>query len=183
MSLRAYVMGVGGAYLSYVIAKNRISTTELGITTKNFIFAGKELIIPSLAIVLTSSILLTLIPKPLIPAMIGHDPQQISGIYFRLFLYSFWSVPFQELLFRSYLYLFARTAYNSPKAIAFIMWLIFVLAHVSFFSPLMMLVAMWMGYVYVKNYLKYFNIFPIMISHAAVGSLLIILRNFYLPYN
>lgn len=64
-----------------------------------------------------------------------------------------------------------------------IMWLIFVIAHVPFLSPMMILVAMWMGYLYVNNYLKYFNILPIMLSHAVVGSLLILLRNFYLPYS
>ena len=182
MSIRAYVMGVGGIYLFYVLKKNKITWQQLGITTNNFFASTKELIIPSLTILITAYLIFLAVPPKLVPTLVGVDPQSINSLPLRLLLYSLWSVPFQELLFRSYLYVFASSAYTSSKTIALIMWLIFVLAHVPFFSPMMMLVAMWMGYLYVQNYLKYFNILPIMLSHALVGSILIVLRNFYLPY-
>lgn len=183
MSVRAYIMGAGGLYMFYVFRKNNITFSKLGFTHKEMSTSLKELILPSLLMILTSLIIFALIPNNLIPALIGYDPQSISSLTLRILLYCLWSVPFQELLFRGYLYLFVSSVYKSPKSIAIVMWLVFVLAHIPFFSPMMMIIAMWMGYVYIKNYLKHHNLLPIMISHALVGGVLLIVRDFYLPYS
>ena len=54
--------------------------------------------------------------------------------------------------------------------------------YVPFHSPIMLLVALTMGITYIFNYQEYRNLLAITISHAVVGAVLIMVRNFYLPY-
>jgi membrane protease YdiL (CAAX protease family) len=67
--------------------------------------------------------------------------------------------------------------------INFISVLAFTLAHLPFHSLIMLVVTFVMGISYLKNYLKYQNIYTVMLAHAFTGALLILIRNFYLPYS
>lgn len=100
----------------------------------------------------------------------------------RLILYTFVSVPIQEFIFRSYLTWRMDQLGYSPNLSIAIALLLFVAGHVPFRSPIMLGVVIVMGYVYSRLYVHHRNIFPILLSHALIGSLLILARNYFLPY-
>ncbi len=183
MSIRAYVMGVGALYLYFVLTKHRVSMEDLGLTKIHFLTSLRELIIPSLGLIGIMLFLFKMIPASILPTLVGYDPQVVGNIYVRILLYSIWSVPFQELLFRGYLFWKMKEIGKSYYAQLFTGLLIFVVVHIAFRSPLMILISVYMGVIYILNYLKYKNIYSVMISHAVVGSILILMRDYYLPYN
>lgn len=183
MSIRAYVMGVGAIYLYYVLKKHGVRLTDLGFTKLGFSMSLRELLIPSFLLIMIMYFLFNLIPPTILPSMVGYDPQVVGNIYVRILLYTIWSVPFQELLFRGYLF-WKMNDLNMGQMKQFaIAFFVFVIVHIAFRSPLMMFISIYMGLLYVSNFLRYKNIYPIMISHAVVGSVLILMRDYYLPYN
>lgn len=182
MAIRAYVMGVGAIYLFYVLKVHHVTWADLGLQSHHFLISLKKLIIPSLVLIVFTLLLLVILPPQLRPTLIGSDSQIMRSIYWRIFLYSVWSVPFQELLFRGYLVWKLKTLGFQQSKIFLLALFIFTLVHLPFQSPLMIIVALYLGYIYLSNYLKYGNIFSLMISHAIVGSILILIRNYYLPY-
>lgn len=183
MSIRAYVMGIGVLYLFYVLRIHRATWADLGFTTKDFWPSLKPLILPSLFLILLVLVMLIYLPISLRNSLIGYDPQSIGSIYLRIFLYCIWSVPFQELLFRGYLIWKQKTLNFSHRSIFLISLFVFTLVHIPFKSVLMIIISFYLGVIYIWNYQKYQNIYSLIISHAFVGSVLILIRNFYLPYN
>lgn len=182
MALRGSIMAIGGLYLLYVIIKHRVQPHALGLTRRNFAPSVRALIIPTLLILPPIYFFLQGLPANQLNIWIGQDPQVIPSLTLRIILYVLLSVPVQELVFRGFIVWRIRSLYHSESLVFWLALLIFVYAHLPFYSPIMLVVAAYLGVLYTKNYLRYGNLYALILSHAVVGSLLIILRNYYLPY-
>lgn len=175
-------MAIGGIYCVLVLRLSRATYKQVGLTLRNLWPSLYNLIIPSLITIATIILLLVIVSGGTRLWLIGTDPLILPSVVMRIIFYVCGSVPVQELLFRSYFTYRLEQVFESQTWIIALSIFVFTLAHVPFKSPVMLIVALMLGYFYIINYLKYKNLLAVIISHAFVGSVLILVRNFYLPY-
>ncbi len=178
---RPYLFLLGGIYVLWRGYSHKISWSDWGITTKGWSYGWRHLLTITFILPLVVFVILWFSQPNLRVWLIGFDMLTVS-IPLRLFLYIFASVPIQEFIIRSYLtWRMERLGYSTKLNIALSSTL-FVIGHIPFRSPIMLGVVVIIGYAYSRLYVHHRNIFPILISHAIVGSLLILIRNYFLPY-
>lgn len=182
LAARPILLGLGGSYVGILLWRNHATHKDIGLTRANLLPALRALIIPSLVTIATVIFIFGLVSTPTRIWMIGTDPLTVPHLGTRIFFYIFGSSPAQELIFRGYLSYRLEQVTTSKFWIVTISTFIFVIAHIPFKSPILILVSTMIGIYYALNYLKYKNLFAVTISHAFVGSILILVRNFYLPY-
>lgn len=182
LAARPVLMAIGGIYCVLVLRLSHATYKQVGLTLKNLLPSLYDLIIPSLITIATIVFLLVVVGADARLWLIGTDPLILPSVIMRIIFYIFGSVPVQELLFRSYFTYRLEQVFESKTWIMGLSIFVFTLAHLPFKSPVMLIVALMLGYFYILNYLKYKNLLAIIISHAFVGAVLILVRNFYLPY-
>ena len=101
---------------------------------------------------------------PLGVAGVGIYPVGISVLR-----YSFISVPLQEIIFRSYLINRASIVSKNQLLIRVYAATIFMLIHVSFKTTPLILGSLILGWIWAGNFLKFRNIYSIMLSHILIG--------------
>ncbi len=171
-----YIFTVAGAI--YCVARlvyHRSKFQDLGLVTLNFWSALRDLILPSFLMLISTFLIFKLLPSVFLSLILGHDPLPIDSLLERLLVYFFISTPLQELIFRGYLTWRLEQVFSSTHSIQTISIIIFTLAHIPFFSPLILLLTFIMGYVYIRNYLRYRNLYALILSHSVVGSGIIML--------
>lgn len=183
LAARPILLAVAGIYCELILRYYHATYKQVGLTLHNFGSALTTLILPSLVTILVIMLLLMTVRSDTRLWLIGTDPLILPSVVMRIIFYIFGSVPVQELLFRSYFTYRLEQVFDSKAWIIGLSIFVFTLAHVPFKSPVMLLVALMLGYFYIINYLKYKNLLAIIISHAFVGTVLILVRNFYLPYS
>lgn len=182
LASRPFIMLFGGMYCALVLHHYKAHPSHIGLTWYNFRLALLKLVTPSLFIVALGITILYFASDASRTWLIGTDPLTTTTLSSRIFLYMFASAPIQELIFRGYFtYRMERILKNSYW-ITTLSVLVFTIAHVPFHSPIMLVVSLAMGIIYIFNYQKYRNLGAITISHSVVGAILILVRNFYLPY-
>lgn len=181
LSYRPYLFLLGGIYVLWRGLSHQVSLSEWGITSKGWHYGWTHLLSTTLLLPLIAFLVLSFSSPDLRVWLIGFDMLSVS-LPTRLILYTFVSVPIQEFIFRSYLTWRMDQLGYSPNLSIAIALLLFVAGHVPFRSPIMLGVVIVMGYVYSRLYVHHRNIFPILLSHALIGSLLILARNYFLPY-
>lgn len=182
LAARPILMGVGAVYVLLVLWYNQATHRDIGVTRSKLMPSLRSLVFPSLVTIATIIFILGIVPTETRLWLIGTDPLAVPQLSTRLIFYVLASSPIQELIFRGYLTYRLRQVFTSQVWIIFVSTLIFMAAHLPFKSPIMLIVAALLGVYYILNYLKYKNIFAVTLSHAVVGSILILVRNFYLPY-
>lgn len=182
MSARPLIMGLAGVYVTWQIYHLRTTPPELGLRPEHWLVSLKRLAIPSLLMVAVTYLIFLLLPPALLQLIVGYDALTGFSMGSRLLFYVFLSVPVQEFIFRGYVTLRLRETFTSRPLIILISTLLFALAHLPFYSLLMLVLTLYMGWVYIVNYLRYRNLFSLMLSHAVVGSLILLIRNAYFPY-
>ncbi len=182
LAARPILMALGGIYCVLVLRYYRATYKQVGLTLTRLSPALRDLALPSLITIFTIVFLLMAVSSDTRLWLIGTDPLILSSVVMRIIFYMFGSVPVQEVLFRSYFTYRLEQVFKNKIWIIGLSTLVFTLAHVPFKSPIMLLVALMLGYFYIINYLKYKNLLAIIISHSFVGVVLILVRNFYLPY-
>ncbi|MBP9702923.1 CPBP family intramembrane metalloprotease [Candidatus Woesebacteria bacterium] len=181
LGYRPYLFLLGGIYVLWRGISRHVTLSDWGITTKAWHYGWTHLVSTTILLPLVAFLLLYFSSPELQVWLIGFDMLSVS-LPMRLILYTFVSVPIQEFIFRSYLtWRMDQLGYNTKLNIA-VSSLLFVAGHIPFRSPIMLGVVIVIGYVYSRLYVHHRNIFPILISHALVGSLLILIRNYFLPY-
>ncbi len=175
-------MVAGGLYCALRLWRSSATMASLGIHKAKFVSATKDLILPSTLLVLVTYVIFTITPIPLLKTIVGYDPLSVKTIWERLLGYVFVSVPVQEIIFRGYVTWRIREVFSSVKIMEFISVAIFVFIHIPFHSPLLLLLTLGMGIVYIRNYQKFENLFAPIVSHAFVGACLVIIRNAWFPY-
>lgn len=179
---RQLITVVGGLYCYLILRHYKAKLADIGLTLRNFRQSFMYLITPSLGIIALALTLIVFIPDNYRLWLIGSDPLRYSPMWSRLAIYIFTSAPLQEFIFRGYFtYRLERIVKNDYWLLTLSI-LVFTIAHIPFRSPMMIVVSLFMGITYIFNYQKYRNLYTIMISHAVVGSILMLVRNFYLPY-
>lgn len=182
LAARPILLGIGGIYVGLLLWHARATHRDIGITRSELLASLRSLTIPSLVTIATVIFLLSIVPSSTRLWLIGTDPLTVPHFSTRLIFYIFGSAPVQELIFRGYLTYRLHQVFTSKIWIILLSTFVFVAAHIPFKSPIMLLVAALLGIYYILNYLKYKNLFALAISHAFVGGILIVVRNFYLPY-
>lgn len=182
MASRPLIIALGGFYVTWRLTSAKVSLSTLGIGISNAAISIKTLLLPSLAMILFTYLVFRFLPNPILQRIIGYDPLVGLSLGSRLVYYIFLSVPVQELIFRGYVTWRLLNTFKSQTAVTVISVLIFTLAHLPFYSLLMLVLTFIMALIYLKNYLQYRNLAGPIISHAIVGSLIILIRNFYFPY-
>jgi len=181
LSYRPYLFLLGGIYVLWRGVSRRVTLSDWGITTKGWHYGWTHLVTITLLLPALSFLVLSISSPELRVWLIGFDMLSVS-LPMRLILYTLVSVPIQEFIFRSYLtWRIERIGYNTNLNIA-ISSLLFIAGHIPFRSPIMLAVVIVIGCVYSRLYVHHRNIFPILLSHALVGSLLILTRNYFIPY-
>lgn len=182
LAARPLIMGFGGLYCTLMLFYHRVKLPTLGLTRNNFGPGIKSLVVPSLLVIIGIYFVLQYVTQTTRIWLIGSDPLTISNFYARLAFYVFGSAPVQELIFRGYL----TWRLEKAELSQFWLWIlsvgIFTLLHAPFKSPIMLGVALVLGIIYLANFLRYRNLLAVSVSHGLVGAVLIILRNYYLPY-
>lgn len=167
--LRTWIMLGSLVYLAWIIYSWKINLADTGLTKKNFISASRAIMWPT---ILSTIILIAL---GLAGIRIGMFPQIIDDvvgygpIIIALFLYMFISVPLQEYIFKGFY--ITRLEFVSKKKWFLILYsaAIFTSIHLLF-GNLYLLVATFIFGIWSANiFLKYRNLYPIIISHAIIG--------------
>lgn len=183
LSARPILLAFGGIYCAMVLKYSGANFRDVGLTKNNFLPALKELLVPSLVTILSTIFLLGIVKSDTRLWLIGTDPLTLSSLTMRIIFYVFGSAPVQELMFRGYFTYRLMQVFRSKIWIITISTLVFIISHLPFKSPIMLFVALLMGISFILNYLKYKNLGALTLSHAIVGAVLIIVRNYYLPYS
>ncbi|EKD80651.1 MAG: hypothetical protein ACD_40C00043G0006 [uncultured bacterium] len=181
-ALRHVIMGLGGLYCSYRLFRSKATFSSLGIRQTNFLLAVKDLAFPSLVFVGITWIIFLLLSTSSLKIIVGYDPLTIKSFIERILAYIFLSAPIQELIFRGYITWRIKEIYQNPRLIQFLSVTFFMFAHLPFYSPLLLFITLFMGLIYIKNYLKFQNLFAPILSHAFVGACLLLIRNAWFPY-
>lgn len=173
---------IGAIYCAWRLIHSSATLTDLGIHRSGFKKSLKELLLPSLFLIIVTFLIFYLLPLPLLTAIVGSDPLPVTSILQRAMVYFFISTPLQELIFRGYLTWRLNEVFDSARVVKFISVGLFTFAHLPFMSPLILVITLIMGTIYIKTYLKYTNIFALILSHSVVGTCLIIIRNAWFPF-
>lgn len=172
-----YRYGVMLGGLSYVLLfvwSQKISLKKLGLQLVNFIRAVKPLIVPTLlTIFFTIGLYLSLPLKAVYP--LGIPGIGTYSIFLSIFRYSLISVPLQEILFRAFLINRVGLVTNNQLFIRAYATVIFMLIHIPFKTPILTLGSFILGWLWVGNFLKFRNIYSVMLSHAIIGLIYVLL--------
>lgn len=181
LAYRPYLFLFGALYVFFRGIQAKKTSRDWGVTTNGWQHDLHQLNVINLVLPVLAFTTLTFADPTTRTWLIGYDMLSAS-LPIRLILYSLVSVPIQEFIFRSYLVWRLEDLKWSTSSIIWTSTIIFVIGHLPFQSPLMLVVVAVMGFVYARIYSKHKNIWPIIISHAIIGSILMLIRNYFLPY-
>jgi len=170
----------GLVYVTLFAWSQQLSWKQLGFQLTNFKRAMMVLIRPTLITMFFIALLYLFFPVdfvfPLGVAGVGISPVSVS-----VFRYSLVSVPFQEILFRSYLINRAGLVISNQLFIRIYATIIFMLIHIPFKTLPLTLGSLFLGWIWVGNFLKFRNIYSVMLSHALVGLTYVLLMFIFKP--
>lgn len=169
-------------YCYFQLRHHRVSLSTLGLNLKNFFPSLFGLVPAILLTILPVALTLYFSPQPLRLWLIGVDPLTLPNLTLRLLSYALLSAPLQEFLFRGYVTFRLESLPLSRFWLYTLSTLIFVLPHAPFRSPIFYYTTAIMGLAYLANYRRYHNLWSLSIAHALTGVILMLIRNYYLPY-
>lgn len=181
LAYRPYLFLLGALYVFFRGIQAKKTLRDWGITTKGWHHEWHHLGLINLTLPVLAFTTLSLVSPEARTWLIGYDMLSAS-LPVRLILYSLASVPIQEFIFRSYVVWRLQDLNWSTSAIIWASTVLFVIGHIPFQSPIMLMVVTVMGFVYARIYSQHKNIWPIIVSHAIIGSLLMLVRNYFIPY-
>lgn len=182
LAIRHIFMAVAGIYSAWRLFKYKATLASLGIHRTNFVPSLKDLVNPSLFMILITFAIFIFVPSSLLRILIGYDSLPSIGLFTRLIMYVTLSAPIQELIFRGYITWRIKEVYTKRNEIIMLSVAFFTFAHLPFHSILFVVLTGFMGYIFIKNYLKYQNLYTMMIAHALVGGFIFAIRYVMFPY-
>lgn len=174
LAYRTYIMLSFFIYIFVFIKREKLSWLDLGLTSKKFLPAIKALILPSLAaaglILIGYWLQLSSLMIPEIIKDVNSRPPLVTALRYILF-----SVPVQEVLCRLYLInrlerLRRQRIFNLIYAAA-----LFGALHMAFDNPFLTFGSLALGWIWAANFMKYKNLFAVIISHSLIGLVYILL--------
>lgn len=182
LAVRHIFMAVAGIYSAWRLFKYKATLSSLGIHRTNFVASLKDLVNPSLFMILVTFAIFIFTPAGLMQTLIGYDSLPPINLVGRLIMYITLSAPIQELIFRGYITWRIKEVYTKRSEIIMLSVAFFTFAHLPFHSILFIVLTGFMGYIFIKNYLKYQNLYTMMIAHALVGGFIFAIRYLMFPF-
>lgn len=182
LAMRHIFMAVAGIYSAWRLFKYKATLSSLGIHRTNFVASLKDLLNPSLFMILITFAIFIFVPSNLLRVLIGYDSLPAIDLFTRLFMYVTLSAPIQEIIFRGYITWRIKEVYTKRSEIIMLSVAFFTFAHLPFHSILFIVLTGFMGYIFIKNYLKYQNLYTMMIAHAVVGACIFAIRYVMFPF-
>lgn len=182
LALRHVFIFVAGIYSAWHLIRSTATMASLGIRKDHLLHALMDIIFPSSTLILGTFLIFYFLPLNYLKMLVGYDPLPAISLGERVLAYVTLSSPIQELIFRGYVTWRISEVFIEVKTIEFLSVGIFAFVHLPFRSPLLILITIIMGIIYIKNYQKYQNLFAPIISHSIVGASIILIRNIWFPY-
>lgn len=182
LAARHIFIAIAGIYSAIRLIRSEATMASLGIHRAKFFSALQNIALPSFVLIIGTFLVFYFLPFEYLKLLTGYDPLPVIPFSERILAYVFLSAPIQELIFRGYITWRIAQVFSSTRIIEAISVGIFTIVHLPFHSPLILVVTLIMGIIYIKNYSKYQNLYAPAISHALVGACLIIVRNAWFPY-
>lgn len=182
LAWRHIFIAVAGIYSAWHLIRSTATMASLGIRKEGLADAVKDLALPSVLLILGTFAIFCLLPLDSLKSLVGYDPFSGMSLVNRILAYIALSSPIQELIFRGYITWRIKEVFTNTKTIEILSIMIFAFVHLPFRSPLLIIITLIMGTIYIKNYQKYQNLFAPIISHSIVGASIILIRNIWFPY-
>lgn len=175
---RNWVFLFGIFYILVTFKVLSLNPKEMGLTLENLRPALKWLIIPTIitVIVLLMTHMLNENIFRLELVMDDYQGRSLGGIIYEFAFYNLISVPMQELMFRGYYIPRLERVSNNKYFVIIAASITFMLIHYAFDNPFFMIGSLFLGFVYNYNFLKYRNLFALILSHAIIGTVLSIMH-------
>lgn len=151
-----------------------ITKLQLGLTTKNWGKSAKQIVIPTLMACLGLIGLHAFFPS-IFDFSIRY-PTKLLVLQKSLF-YILLSVPIQEIIHRGYFITRLEQITNNRNLLILFSALFFAIAHVSFGALFITLGSFLIGVVFADNFLRFRNLYVLMLSHLIIGLFLIYFIN------
>jgi hypothetical protein len=164
---RKWLLIASFVYVFYIICAQKIGFRELGLTFKNFFPALRSILLPTF-FVLAAMFLAIPVGWDSKYFFIKEMVDEITAkpLSLNYFYAIATSAPIQEIIFRGFY--ISRLEFISKNKLFIVAWssIVFALVHTPFENKLFALFTLILGVIYADNFLKYRNIFAIIISHA-----------------
>jgi membrane protease YdiL (CAAX protease family) len=169
---RHLMMTLGVIYYLIVVRLLHISQSNLGFHLRQFTPAIKA-ITPATSITILIILLAGLVnPQSLYLETVGRESGSFPVI-FPILAYVLISVPIQEIVTRAFFINRLAYVFSNQTLVIFINALIFAILHTPFQHHLFTLTTFILGLVWSSNFMRYKNIWAVMLSHSAVGTIFI----------
>lgn len=166
---RTRIFFTGLIYVALFVWSQKISRRNFGFQFTNFFPAVKAIFKPTLlAIGVTYILFYFWRPLVTIPLLIQEVKLLPSGLVLIL-RYLFISVPLQEMIYRSYLINRAGLVFPNKSFVRLYSAVIFMLIHTPIYNFFLTLGTLILGWLWAGNFLKFKNIFSVIISHTLIG--------------
>lgn len=150
-------------FISRVI---NIDRKKLGLMSANWAIALKQIIIPTI-LFCGFIVLLYLLRPPLFTFSIRYTSK--IQVFQKVLAYVIISVPIQELIFRGYFITRLEQVIKNKYLIILFSSLIFSVVHIPFGILLIDIGAFLLGIYLASNFLRFRNLFVLMLAHGIVG--------------
>lgn len=174
LRLRHLLLAAGLIYVSWFFYSQKFSWQRLGLSGRQFIPALKLILFQAAAaggaIAFVYLFFRSGLTVPVILAEISGRPAYLTALRYILV-----SVPLQEIIFRGYLINRMEIAGWNRKQILILSSAIFGLIHAPFNNIYLTLGSAFLGWWWAVSYLKFNNLWAVMISHSLIGLIYILL--------
>lgn len=172
--LRLSVLIASLIYVCSIIYTQRITAKQLGLKPDDWCGSLKTILPPTVfSLLLTFVVFKWFHDQFTIPLLI--EEVKTPSVFLSVLIHILVSAPLQEFIYRGYL--ISRLELVSPKPIFLKLYtaIFFMLIHTPFHNWLLTLSCLILGWWWAGHFLKFRNIFALMLSHALIGSIYLIL--------
>lgn len=172
--LRIYVLLIGLIYVFVLSKSQSISFKQLGFRQKHFLSGIKAIIRPTITGMILCWLFYVFFNQWFVIPVLNKEVISPS-VLVSVLTYIFISAPLQEFVYRGFL--ISRLELVSKKQLFLKIYnsLFFMLIHTPFNNIFLTVGSFILGWFWATHFLKYRNIFSVMLSHILIGSVYIIL--------
>lgn len=166
---RTRIFFAGLTYIALFVWSQKISRRNFGLQFKNFFPAVKAILKPTLLAIGVIYVLFYFWrPLVTIPLLI-QEVKLLPSSLVLILKYLFISVPLQEILFRAYLINRVGLVFPNKSFVRLYSTVIFMFIHTPINNFFLTLGTLILGWLWAGNFLKFKNIFSVIISHTLIG--------------
>lgn len=170
LAYRNYIMFAALAYIYFFCHLHKLGLQNLGLGRKNFLISLKKLLLPTSLTLLAMWLVWSKFPGLF---YLEESARTITnnGITAVALKAVFISVPLQEIIFRGFYLSRLQMVFKNQHQVSIYATLIFAIIHIPFASVPMVLFTFAVGLWWNLHFMKYRNVYSLMLSHATVNLL------------